>query len=355
MAALAPIGLELPGEPTVPEMMALAQRAEELGFDSIWLTETRFTRDAVTTAAAVAVATLKVRVGTAVINPYTRGAVLTAVTAATLDELAEGRFVLGIGPGSPTVLTKQGIAFDQPLLRLRDTVEVVRGLICGDEVQCDGATTSAVGARLDFGPLRPVIPIYLGVTGPRALALAGEIADGVILNGFVSLEYTKRAVETVRSAARAAGRNPDEIEIAASVVVSVDMDGDLARDAGRSLVATYLAEFPHIARESGVSEEILQQIASKHRTDGPASAASLVSDTMVNHLACVGTISEVQDALTLRRQAGVQLPIISLVRNSMAPWLEALAASTTSAVPHTNGGGPGNGAHTDRSPTSDPG
>ena len=118
-----PLGLELPGEPSVPEMTAIAQRAEALGYDSIWLTETRFTRDAITTTAAVAAATRHVRVATAVINPFARGAVLTAVTAATLDEAAGGRFILGLGPGSPTVLARQGLGFERPLERLRETMD----------------------------------------------------------------------------------------------------------------------------------------------------------------------------------------------------------------------------------------
>ena len=169
----------------------------------------------------MAAATRRVRVATAVINPFTRGAVLLAVTAATLDELCGGRLVLGLGAGSPTVLAHQGIAFDRPLARLRETVPVVRRLLAGDEVSFSGETIRVDRARLDFTPLRSVIPIYLGATGPRALALAGEIADGVILNGFVSLDYTRRAIAIVRAAARDAGRDPSRIEIAASIVVSV--------------------------------------------------------------------------------------------------------------------------------------
>lgn len=320
-----PLGLELPGEPTAPEMMETARRAEALGYESIWLTETRFTRDAVTTTAAVATATERTRVATAVTNPYTRGAVLTAVTAATLDELAGGRFVLGIGPGSPTVLARQGIAFDHPLRRLRETIEVVRRLLRGETLTFTGETLSVIDARLDFTPIRPAIPIYLGVTGPKALALAGEIADGVILNGFVSLAYTERAVEIVRSAARSVGRDPDGIEIAASIVVSVDTDGRAARDAVRPVVATYLAEFPHIAREAGIATEQLDHIAALHQRQGAAGAATLVDDATVEALTCVGTIEEVQDALRRRRAAGVQLPIVSLAQSGAAvSWLEAL-------------------------------
>ena len=320
-----PIGLELPGEPSVPEMMSLARQAENAGFESIWLTETRFTRDAVTTASAVATATHTARVATAVVNPFTRGAVLTAVTAATLDEVCGGRLVLGIGPGSPIVLERQGIHFDHPLVRLRETVEVVRRLLRGEEVTFTGQTLQVKRARLDFTPLRPAIPIYLGVTGPKALALAGEIADGVILNGFVSPEYTRRAIEIVRSAARAAGRNPDDVDITASLIVSVDTDHAAALDAVRPLVALYLADFPNIARESGVADDVLGQISAAHRREGPHAAAQFVSDAVASELTCAGTLSEVQAGVTRRRAAGVGLPIVSFAHPKQVSWLSQLA------------------------------
>lgn len=321
---MVPIALELPGEPSVPEMMALATQAEEAGFESIWLTETRFTRDAVTTAAAIATATQTARIATAVVNPFTRGAVLTAVTAAALDELCGGRFVLGIGPGSPTVLKRQGYRFDQPLARLRETVEVVRCLLRGEEVSFTGKTMQVTGARLDFTPLRPAIPIYFGVTGPKALALAGEIADGVILNGFVSPDYTRRAVEIVRSSARAAGRNPDDVGITASIIVSVDADHQIALDAVRPLVALYLAEFPNIARESGVTDEVLNQIAAAHQRGGSYASAQFVSDAIVTDLTCSGTLSEVQNGLARRRAEGIDLPIVSFAQTGMVSWLGKL-------------------------------
>lgn len=320
-------GLELPGEPSVPEMMAVARQAEMLGVESIWLTETRFTRDAIATAAAVAAATERVRVATAVINPFTRGAVLTAVTAATLDEVSNGRFILGIGPGSPTVLARQGIAFDRPLIRLRETVEVVRRLLRGEAVWFEGETLTVSGALLDFTPPRPAIPIYLGVTGPRALALAGEIADGVLLNGFVSVAYTERAVGIVRAEARGAGRDPDAIEIAQSIVVSVAGDGQRARDAARPLVATYLAEFPNVARESGLPSEEVARIATAHREGGIVSSAPLVSDAIVTRLTCAGTIDDVRSALNARRRAGVHLPVLSFVESAMISSLADVIAT----------------------------
>ena len=282
-------GLLLPGMPSVPDMVHLARRAEALGYDSVWLAETRFTRDAIVAAAAVAGATSRVRIGTAVVNPFTRGAVLTAVTFASLDELSQGRAVIGIGPGSPAVLAQQGIAWTQPLTRLREYVAVIRALLSGDEVTYEGRTVSLLGVRLNFEPVRRSIPVYLGVTGPRALALAGEIADGVILNGLVSVEYTRRAIELVRNGAEQAGRDPAAIEIAASLTVSVDADGERARDRLRPLIAEYLARFPQLARATGLPDALLDSVARVFAAEGVMAAAELVDDDVVSALACAGT------------------------------------------------------------------
>ncbi len=155
------LGLELPGEPTVPEMTAVAHQAEQFGYESIWQTETRLTRDAITTASPLRPPTRSLCVATAVINPFTLGAVLTAVTAATLDEVCAGRFVLGIGPGSPTVLERQGIHFDQPLARLRETVEVVRRLLQGEVVSLTGKMVQVAEVKPTSRPYAPPSPSTL--------------------------------------------------------------------------------------------------------------------------------------------------------------------------------------------------
>ncbi|HEU0116290.1 MAG TPA: LLM class flavin-dependent oxidoreductase [Thermomicrobiales bacterium] len=318
-----PIGLELAGTPSVPAMMRLAALAERLGYDSIWLTETRFTRDAVTTAAAVAAATERVRIGTAVVNPYTRGAALTAVTVATLDELAGGRLVAGIGPGSPLILAQQGYAFDRPLRRLEEMVAVIRAILAGGPVDFLGETVEIRGLALDFAPVRASVPIHLGVTGPKALALAGRIADGVILNGFVSEDYTRRAVGIIRESATAAGRDSNDVEMAGSVVVSVDPDERRAFDAVRAFVATYLTRFPNIARESGLPDSLLDAIRAAYDRDRDE-AAALVSNEIVDALVCVGAPARVRDRIAARRRAGVALPVVGPVAADLAWAVEAL-------------------------------
>jgi 5,10-methylenetetrahydromethanopterin reductase len=324
MTVLERTGLLLPGTPSVPEMVQLARRAEALGYESVWLAETRFTRDAIVAAAAVAGATSRVRIGTAVVNPFTRGAVLTAVTFASLDELSQGRAVIGIGPGSPGVLAQQGITWTQPLVRLREYVVVVRAVLSGEPVTYAGATVSVSGARLDFEPVRRSIPIYLGVTGPKALALAGEIADGVILNGLVSDDYTRQAVNLVRAGAVRAGRDPDAIEFTASLTVSADPDGGYARNRLRPLIAEYLARFPQLARATGLPDTLLDCVARVYAAD-PTAAADLIDDSVVSELACAGTPEECRVTIARRRAAGVQLPLLSVAAGDPSIAVDALA------------------------------
>lgn len=320
------VGFGLPGQPSPRQMMVLAARAEDLGYESVWLTETRFTRDAITTAAAVAAATNRVRIGTAVTNPFTRGAVLTAVTFATLDELAEGRLLFGFGPGSPHILRRQGFAFEYPLTRMCEHIEVVRRLLTGERVTYEGRTVRVDNVALDFQPYRPRIPLYLGVTGPKAMEIAAEIADGVILNGFVSAEYSARAIERLRRRAAQVGRPADEIEIASWLMVSVDLDAAKAKEAVRPMVATYLANFPNIARESGLPDDLLETIARSYAEGGVAAAARHVGDEVVTRLSCSGSPDECRELIRARRAVGVTVPILGIMGNNIEWAMETLAA-----------------------------
>ncbi len=307
--------------------MSLAKRAEDLGFESVWLTETRFTRDAITTAAAVAAATSRVRIGTAVTNPFTRGAVLTAVTFATLDELAEGRLVFGFGPGSPHILRRQGFEFDLPLTRMCEHIDVVRQLLTGERVTYKGRTVTVDNVALDFQPFRPGIPLYLGVTGPKALDTAAEIADGVILNGFVSAQYSERAIGRLRDHTAQSGRAEGDIEIASWLMVSVDRDSARAKEAVRPMVATYLANFPNIARESGLPDELLETIGLTYAEGGVLEAAKHVGDEVVTRLSCAGSPDEVLDLIQARRNVGVTLPILGILGGNTEIAMEQLIAN----------------------------
>ncbi len=190
---------------------------------------------------SIAAATERVKVSTGVVNVFTRSPVLLATSYATLDELPGGRAVFGIGPGSPLVLGPQGHAFEKPLTRLREYVEISRRLISSEAVHYEGECVSVRGVRLEFSPVRASIPVYMGVTGPRAMGLVGEISDGVLMNGFTSCAYVRRSVEKIRAGCERAGRSIDEIDLAIGLVTSVDERAEIARDRVRPLIAMYSA------------------------------------------------------------------------------------------------------------------
>jgi 5,10-methylenetetrahydromethanopterin reductase len=318
------LGLGLLGAPEVRTMVEPAQLAEIRGFESVWVAETRLTRDGITPCAAIAMATTRLKIATGIVNVYTRGAVLTAVSFVSLDEVSQGRIIMGLGTGSPLVLKPQGVAFHKPLTRLRETIEVVQALIRGDAVTLIGETIQVTAAQLEMTPLRRHIPLYLGVTCPKALELAGEKADGVILNAFLPTTYVERALVRVEAGAKRAGKRLAEVDISGAVVVSVDPDATSAKDRSRRFIGLYLALFPNIAQETHLPEDLIQQVRAAFHQGGPEAAAAYIDDEVVEYLTASGTPAECRRKIEAYRAAGVQLPILFPVDPNVHLAIETL-------------------------------
>ena len=263
------VGLIFAGAPRVPEMVRLARKAEERGFESVWMAETRITRDAVAPVAAIAQATERIKVGTGIMNVYTRGAVVIAITFNGLDEIAPGRIIMGLGAGSPLILAPQGYAWDRPVQRMREYVEVIRPLMRGEEVTYHGELVTGRGRPRRGRPrgrrrdaTAAQMPLYLGVTGRPALELAGEVADGVLMNVCLPTSYVETRLEVIERGAKKAGRSLADLDIGMAVLVSPHEDGDEGRDGARRFIALYLSLFPNIAKETGVPERYVTWFAS---------------------------------------------------------------------------------------------
>jgi len=304
------IGLGLLGAPDVLKMVELAQLAEARGFESVWVAETRLTRDGIAPCAAIAMATTRLKIATGIVNVYTRGAVLTAVSFVSLDEVSQGRIIMGLGTGSPLVLKPQGVEFHKPLTRLRETIDVVQALIRGEEVTFTGETIQVAGAKLEMTPPRSHIPLYLGVTGPKALELAGEKGDGVMLNAFLPTSYVKRALVRVEAGAKRTGKNLAEVDISGALVVSVDTDSKTAKDRSRFFIGLYLSLFPNIAQETQLPDDLVQQARAAFSQGGPEAAAAYIDDDVVDYLTASGTPEECRRKIEAYRAAGVQMPIL---------------------------------------------
>ena len=231
-------GVGLPPEAPVPDLVELAEGAERLGYDYVWVNDERLERDPSTVLAAIAMRTSRLRLGPGVTNPYSRHPALLATAAATLDELSGGRAVLGIGAGG-TNHRALGIEREAPVVALREALEVIRGLLAGATVTVEGRVVRATSATLGF-EAREGLPIYIGARGPKVLELAGELADGVIVGNVASEDGWRYALERVSKGAARAGRDLDQLALVAWVYACVADDGEAALDAIRPMAATSL-------------------------------------------------------------------------------------------------------------------
>lgn len=225
---------------TIREVVRWAQLAEELGFDDFWYCQDLMKRDAWVVLSAVAAATQRIRVGTCIVNPYTSSPAEIAMRAASLQELSDGRFVLGIGPGDPPYLDWVGLKQRQPRTGVAEAVKILRQLLRGDEAVFDGAVFRSWngGAQLRFDLSSAPIPIYIGGQGPRVIELMGEVADGglPILFPPETVDFVRQRLEA--GAARA-GRTLEQFDFAACVWWSIARTRREAEDALRYLVAYY--------------------------------------------------------------------------------------------------------------------
>lgn len=230
------LSLPIDGYP-LTEMGPFAQEAEALGYTDAWSSEVDGL-DAFSQLASVAQNTT-MRVGTAIVNVYTRGPATLASSAAGMNELAPGRFVLGIGAGSqPIVEQWNDIAFRKPRTRVRETTLFLKQALAGERVVFEGETFRVNGFRLSRPPAQQV-PIQVAALRAGMLRTAGEVADGCILN-WLSAEDVKKSVAVVREGAEAAGRDPNSVEITARLFVLVDEPNEDADTFLRRHVNTYL-------------------------------------------------------------------------------------------------------------------
>lgn len=305
-------------------MLEAGRAAEAAGFESAWVAETRLTRDAVTGVTSLLMGTDKLRVGSAAINVFTRGAALIAVTWATLAEAAPGRVVLGIGAGSEGPLRQQGFRADHPVSRLREVVESVRAAWSA------GKPVTRAGTYVNYDDLllevRPATApeIYLCVGGPRALALAGLIADGVVLDAFLPPSAAVQA-RTVLDSAQPGRRFTGEL--AGAVMVSLAQSRSEAADALRPVFAGYLINFPELARVSGVEPELVERLRHQAASAGLQEASRLIPDELVAAHALCGPPGACRDRLAEYRASGYELPILFPVAGSLRPCIEHLAGA----------------------------
>lgn len=311
------VALYLQDQHTIREGMAYAQLAEASGFEAVWQAESRLAREATVPMAAIAAVTERIKVGAGVVNTWTRNVGLLAATFSTLDDLAPGRVILGLGAWWEPLASKVGVDRRQPVQAMREMVEVTRRLLAMERVTYEGSFVRVHDIELDIvhgdrSPRR--VPIYVGATGMKMMELSGEIADGVVLNYMVSPRYNAEALAALAAGAARTGRQLEDIDRPQLVVCSLDADRSVALDRARALLTQYLGQQPHIMKASGVSQDLLDEIGSV--LTWPATQAQieqamrLVPDDVVQLITASGSPDECRAKVREYVESGCTCPIL---------------------------------------------
>ncbi len=291
------VHLPVAAQESIGDFTGMAERAEALGYDRVWFPET-WGRDAATTLAAVAERTDDVGIGTSIVNTYSRSPALVGQTAATLQELSDGRFRLGMGPSGPAVIQGwHGQDFERPLRRTREYVEVVRQVLSGEQVDYDGDMIQTRGFRLRQDPPEPAPDIDVTGMGPKAVELAGRFADGWHALMFTE-DGLRDRLDDLRRGAELGDRDVDEVQTTLVLPCCALPDGDAARDLTRQHLAFYvggMGDFYRDALARQGHEDAAVAIHDAWQDGDHERAVGLVDDDLLDALAAAGTPGAVRE------------------------------------------------------------
>ncbi len=318
---MARVAMYLQDKHEIREGMAYAQYAEQRGFEAVWQAESRLVRDAIVPMAAFAAVTSQVKIGSGVINNWTRNIGLLAATFLTLDDLAPNRIICGLGAWWDPLAKQVGVERRKPIKAMRETIEVMKRLLNMERVTYHGEFHHVDDIELDVvhGRREPRnVPIYIGATHMGMMELAGEIADGVVLNYCVPPAYNQEALRHIEIGAQKAGRTLDDIDRPQLIVCSVNPDHKAAVQAAKELLTQYLAQQPHIAEASGTDPQTIQKIQSI--LGWPATreqiheAMHYVPNELIERITASGTPDEVRAKVEEYSHNGCTCPILYPIR-----------------------------------------
>ncbi|MEV0584408.1 LLM class flavin-dependent oxidoreductase [Nonomuraea sp. NPDC050310] len=309
------------------DQLRLVKEAERLGYASVWAAE-GYGADPVTTMAWLAAGTTRIELGTGVVQITGRSAVATAMAAATVDRYSQGRFRLGLGVSGPQVTEGwHGRPYHRPLAHLRDYVAVVRQALAGEPVSHKGETLELPlpGGKelsLAISPVRKPLPIHLAAMGPKAIALAGELADGWLPIHFPP-EHLAASTAHLREGAARSGRALPEVS--PMVLAMVDEDPGYACDLVRPMLTLYLGGmgtravnfYNRLAQRLGFGE-VARRVQEVYLEEGLGAAMDELPDELVAELALCGTPARVRERLEAYRRAGAT----SVIVGPAAPTVE---------------------------------
>ncbi|MDS0258266.1 TIGR04024 family LLM class F420-dependent oxidoreductase [Haloarcula sp. S1CR25-12] len=293
------IYLPVAAQPSVETLVGLGQLAEAHGYERLWLPET-WGRDAVTALSSIARETTDVGIGSSLLNVYSRSPAVIGQTAATLQEVADGRLRLGLGPSGPRVIEGwHGAAFERPLRRTRETIDIVKRVLSGDTVEYDGDIFQLSGFRLRCEPPSPAPPIDAGGLGPKSVELAGRFADGWHAILFTADGMADRLGDFDRGT-ELGDRDRGSQRVTLSVPCCALEDRERARELARQHVAFYIGGMGTYYRDALARqgyEATASEVFERWNNGERETAVAAIDEELLDALAVAGTPEECRDRI----------------------------------------------------------
>ena len=292
---------------SVRENVEYAKKAEDHGLSSAWITEHCYYRDAIVSATAILAQTRRIDVGTSIVNPFTRHPALLAMTAATLNEFSEGRFILGLGLGIPLWNDEQmGIPMGSPNRSLREASEITRLLLRGNTARVQGERFRAMDVKLGFDIAQNPARIYLAGVRPQLLRTAARFGDGVILSACSTVSYVRNSLPFIEQGLKESGRS--SIEVTCLAYLSISNDSEKARRDIKPWLFTILMRpgREDLILSDNPKQQAKVKAAKEAMADGDReNAMKLISDDIVDSISIVGNKEECLESIDRYRGSGV--------------------------------------------------
>jgi 5,10-methylenetetrahydromethanopterin reductase len=332
------LGLYLQDKHDIPQSIEFAKYAEEKMFEAVWQAESRLARVATIPLSAMAAVTKKIKLGTGVVNNLTRNVALMAATFSTMDQMAPGRFIAGIGAWWEPLASKVGTPRKKPLKLMREYTTVMKKLLNMETVTFDGEFVHVDGIRLDIvhgDPERPRdVPILIGATGMKMMELTGELcarnlADGVLLNYMVSPDYNHTALKHLEIGAKKAGGSIENIDRPQLIVCSMDLNREKALDEARELLTQYMGQQPHLMKASKMPQDILDKI--REELTWPATKEQIrkamrhIPDEIVQKITASGNPNECVEQVHKWIESGCTCPVLYQLSDDVKLMIDAFA------------------------------
>jgi probable F420-dependent oxidoreductase len=314
MALQKRIAVTLPAGPRIEDTIARIRWAEDNGIPDAWFSDSG-APDSLTQVAAIAHYTKNIRIGVAVTPVYTRSPSVLAASANVIGQILPGRFVMGIGSSSQTIMGQwNGIPLDKPLTRVKETTQLVKAMLTGEKTAFDGETLFSKGYRQ--APMENTPPVYVAALRPKMIEMAAEVGDGVIFNLWPKGALPKM-MEAVKTGAEAAGKDPADVEIVNRAMVLCTDDKEYGRNLFRAAFAPYYAtpvynKFLAWAGYQEAADTITQGWAEKNRDK----TSGALTDEMIDEIGIIGNEEEIQARIQEDADGGVHTHIIAPLAGS---------------------------------------